>query len=123
MLISYYEDGTAAPKRLSRGMLILMGADVVFAAAILFAWTYISFFVAEPLAWATWMPINRGYGISGVLEYPFVMLWMLPLVGVGCAWLSLKAGRKPLAYACVAVPLVMLALVLGWYHLTPSDWH
>ena len=123
MLISYYEDGAAAPKRTSRGMALLMGANLLLAATILFAWTYIAFFVAEPIAWATWMPIHRGYGLTGVLEYPFVMLWLLPIGGVCGAWASLKAGQKTLAYACVAVPLVTLLLVMGWFHLTPSDWH
>jgi hypothetical protein len=123
MLISYYEDGTPAPKRTSHGMAVLMGANVLFAAAILFAWTYVALFVAEPLAWATWMPIHRGYGLAGALEYPFVVLWLLPLIGVGAAWVSLKAGQLTLAYACVAVPLVMLLLVLGWFHLAPADWH
>jgi hypothetical protein len=122
MLINYYEDGSAAPVRLSRPMIALMAMNGVFSSAILFAWTYIAFFVAEPLSWATWMPISRGFGFTGVLDYPFVMLWALPLVGVFGAWISIHAGRKPLAYAFVAVPLVMLALVMGWFHLAPPDW-
>ena len=123
MLITYYQDGSTVPKRASGVMTGLMALNVLFAAGILFAWTYVAFFVAEPLSWATWMPITRGYGLTGVLEYPFVMLWLFPLAGVFGAWLSLKAGHKPLAYACVAVPLAMLLLVMGWFYLTPSDWH
>ena len=123
MLITYYEDGTAAPKRTERAMALLIAANLVFAATTLFAWTYIAFFVAEPLAWATWMPIHRGYGVTGILEYPFVLLWLLPILGVCSAWVCLKGRRKPMAYACVAVPLVILALVLGWFYLAPTDWH
>lgn len=123
MLITYYEDGSSAPKRTSKGMVLLMGANLLFAGVILFAWTYIAFFLAEPIAWATWMPIHRGYGLSGIMEYPFVLLWLFPLVGVFGAWVSLKGGKKTFAYACVAVPLVIFVLVMTWYHLTPSDWH
>jgi len=123
MLINYYEDGVTAPARLSRVMIALMGANGVFASLIVFAWTYLALFVAEPLSWATWMPISRGYGPLGVFEYPFVMLWVMPLFGVFGAWISLQSGRKALAYSFVAVPLVMLCLVMGWYYLSPSDWH
>ncbi len=123
MLINYYEDGAAAPARTSRPMLALMIVNAAFACAFAFAWTYVAFFVAEPLSWATWMPITRGYGIYGALEYPFVMLWGMPVLGICGAWLSLQAGRKTLAYAFVGVPLAMLALVMGWFYLTPSGWH
>ncbi|MDX2155878.1 MAG: hypothetical protein SFW09_05130 [Hyphomicrobiaceae bacterium] len=122
MLITYYEDGSSAPKPLSLLLLALMLANGAFAAAILFAWTYVSLVVAEPLSWATWMPISRGYGITGVLDYPFIILWMLPLIGIFGAWVGVKGGRKTLAYSFVAIPLVMLALIFGWYYITPSDW-
>jgi hypothetical protein len=123
MLINYYEDGAVAPARTSRWMVTLMMANALLSSAIVFAWTYVALFVAEPLSWATWMSVSRGYGLTGVFEYPFVMLWGLPLLGVFGAWISLKAGRKTLAFAFVGVPLVMLGLVLGWYYATPSDWH
>lgn len=122
MLITYYEDGTEAPKQASRAMAGLMTVNAVMSSAILFSWTYVSLFVAEPLAWATWMPISRGYGLTGFFEYPFVMLWAMPLVGIGGAWVGLKGGRKTLAYAFAAIPPVMMILIVGWYYMTPPDW-
>jgi hypothetical protein len=123
MLINYYEDGAVAPGRTSRTLLTLMMANGLFSTAIVFAWTYIALVVAQPLSWATWMPVSRGYGLMGLLDYPFVLLWGLPLLGVFGAWMSMQARRKVLAYAFVGVPLVMLALVMGWYYLAPSEWH
>lgn len=123
MLISYYEDGAVAPKRTSPFLALLIGLNGLFSGGIVFAWTYLALFVAEPLAWATWMPITRGQGVTGLIDYPFVMLWVMPLLGIFGTWISLKGGNKPVAYAFVGVPLVMLLLVLGWFHLTPSDWH
>ncbi|MGD9803522.1 MAG: hypothetical protein AB7E81_18730 [Hyphomicrobiaceae bacterium] len=123
MLINYYEDGGLAPVRTPRLLLSLMIANSLFSTAIVFAWTYVSLVVAEPLSWATWMPVSRGYGLTGLIEYPFVMLWGMPLLGVFGAWLSLQARRRSLAFAFVAVPLVMLAFVMGWYYLTPTEWH
>jgi hypothetical protein len=123
MLINYYEDGAVAPVRTPRTLFALMTANGLFSTAIVFAWTYVALIVAEPMSWATWMPVSRGYGILGLLEYPFVLLWGLPLLGVLGAWMSMQARRKVLAYAFVGVPLVMLALVMGWYYFAPGGWH
>jgi hypothetical protein len=123
MLINYYEDGGVAPVRTSRTLLALMMANSLFSTAIVFAWTYVALVVAQPLSWATWMPVYRGYGLVGLFDYPFVLLWGLPLLGVFGAWMSMQGGRKSLAYAFVGVPLVMLALVMGWYYLAPGEWH
>ncbi len=122
-MINYSDTASATPVRASRLMATLMGLNGIVSSAILFAWTYIALFVAEPLSWATWMPISRGHGFTGVLDYPFVMLWVMPLIGIFGAWVGLQGGRKPLAYAFVMVPLGMLAMVMGWYHLVPTDWH
>lgn len=96
--------------------------NALLSLGILFAWTYVSMFVAEPLAWATWMPINRGYGFNGIFDYPFLMLWLLPIVGICGAWVGLKSGRQVLSYAFVGIPPVMLFLVTGWFYLAPPDW-
>jgi hypothetical protein len=122
MLISYYEDGTVAPRRIPVVLVGLMATNSLFAFAILFAWTYVALLVSEPLSWATWMPISRGQGLLGALEYPFVILWLLPLIGSFGGWVGIKGGRTTLAYAFVGVPLAMLLLVFGWYYLTPADW-
>jgi hypothetical protein len=122
-MINYADTASSAPVRTSRLMATLMGLNGIVASAILFAWTYIALFVAEPLSWATWMPISRGQGFTDVLDYPFVMLWVMPLIGIFGAWVGLQGGRKPLAYAFVMVPLGMLTMVMGWYHLVPMDWH
>ena len=123
MLITYYEDGSRVQKRLARPLVGLMALNGLFAAGIMFAWTYVSMFVAEPLAWATWMPISRGYGVTGIMDYPFIILWALPVIGICGAWVGDKGGRKVLAYAFVAVPLIMLVMIFGWYYGAPADWH
>lgn len=123
MLITYYEDGSTAPKQTSRGMAAMMCINAAISLSILFAWTYLALFVAEPFAWATWMPVNRGYGVKGVFDYPFLMLWLMPALGVFGAWVGLKGGRKAMAYSFLCIPPVMLMLIVGWFYLTPPDWH
>jgi hypothetical protein len=122
MLISYYEDGTSARREMEPLLVALMGLNCVLSSVILFAWTYIAYFVAEPLSWATWMPISRGSGFVGVLDYPFVLLWLLPLIGAFGGWAGRKSGNKVLAYAFVAVPVLMLLMIFGWFHLAPGEW-
>ena len=122
MSISYYEDGTPIARPQSRKLLALMIANALFASVMLFAWTVVSLFVAEPMAWATWMPISRGSSFEDVVRYPFVLLWLMPAGGIAGAWFATKAGKWALGYACVALPMVIMGLVFGWYYLTPPDW-
>lgn len=122
MLITYYEDGKVVRRGITPILVLLIMANLAISAVILFAWTYIAFFVAEPLSWATWLPVTRGNDLMGVFDYPFIILWNLPLIGAYGAWIGEKGGRKTMAYAFVAVPLIMASLVFGWYYLAPPDW-
>ncbi len=124
MLINYYEDGQkVASTRTSRKLLLLMTMNGLVAALVLFAWTLISVIASRPLAWATWMPVSRGYGIFSIFEYPFVMLWTLPLAGVCGAWVAAKARRWAVAYSAAGLPIALIAMIFGWYYLVPPEWH
>ncbi len=122
MLITYYQDGSRATRQFAPILSLFLTLNSLFSFCILFAWTYISYIVSEPLSWATWMPINRGYGLLGVLEYPFVLLWLFPLIGVAGAWTAVKARKTTLAYSFAAIPVVTLLLIFGWYYMAPPDW-
>lgn len=122
MSISYYSDGTTVVRPRSRRLLVMMAFNAVFAIVMLTAWTAVALFVAEPLSWATWMPVYQTVSVDQVLRYPFVVLWLWPLMGIAGGWLATKCGRPAIALACVALPMVVLAIVFGWYYLTPPDW-
>jgi hypothetical protein len=122
MTISYYEDGKG-DGRLPRRLLALMIANGCVAVVAVVAWTAASLFVAEPMSWATWVPISRGDSLDDLLEYPFVLLWLMPAAGAGAAWLAAKLRHRMAAYASVGLPLVLLGLVFGWYYLAPAAWH
>ncbi len=120
MTISYYDDGLRAPIRPSAFMTFLMLANSVIAMTVLFAWTAISLYIVEPIAWATWMPVRRGTSFEELFEYPFVMLWLMPVGGVIVAWLALKAGRRNLALTGLIVPIALLGLIFGWFYGAPT---
>jgi hypothetical protein len=122
MTISYYEDGKG-DGRLPRTLLGLMIANGCVALVAVVAWTAASLFVAEPMSWATWVPINRGDSLDDLMEYPFVLLWLMPAAGAGAAWLAAKLRNQMAAYASVGLPLVLLGLVFGWFYLAPAAWH
>ena len=122
MTISYYGDEARAPIQPSGTMTFLMLANAVVAMTVLFAWTAISLYIVEPIAWATWMPVRRGTTFEDLFEYPFVMLWFMPAAGIAGAWLALKLGRRALAITCVMLPLMLLGLIFGWYYLAPPEY-
>lgn len=119
MSISIYEGKV---RRNTRPLQMLMAVNVLFAAAVVFAWAILSWFVAEPVAWATWGSLYKG-SKPDLMDYPFVMLWAGP-IGLAClAWLAMKGDYMQLAYTATLLPGVMLGLILGWYHLAPLAWH
>lgn len=124
MSISYANDGTPVVyKKTSRTLLSLMLMNAAFAFFMLFAWKVASLFVMEPLSWATWAPVYRGSSLEDILRYPFIILWLWPVIGLCGAWASVKMGKQPLAFAFASMPVVVLSLVFGWFYLTPQDWH
>ncbi len=124
MSISYAND--EAPVIYKRTPLTLVGlmvANATFSFVILFSWRLVELFVSEPLSWATWVPVYRGSSYEDIFRYPFVVLWLWPLIGIFGAWISLKTARFPLAFAFASTPVAVLALVFGWFYLTPQGWH
>lgn len=122
MSISYSSDGRHVSRHKSRTLMSLIAINAAFAFVMLFAWKIASLFVIEPLTWATWMPVYRGSGLEDVVRYPFVLLWLWPIMGAAGAWFSANLGKQPVAFAFASLPIVILSLVFGWYYLTPPDW-
>jgi hypothetical protein len=120
--ISYYDDDTRAPITASGPLTFLMLTNAVIALTVLFAWTAVSLYIVEPIAWATWMPVRRGTSFEELFEYPFVLLWLLPAAGIGGAWLSLRTGRRGAAFLCAIAPIAFLGLIFGWFYLAPPTY-
>jgi len=120
--ISYYDNDPSASAGPSGTMTFLMLANAVIALTVLFAWTAVSLYIVEPIAWATWMPVRRGTSFEELCEYPFVMLWLGPITGIAGAWLALRLGRQTAAVICVVAPIAVLALIFGWYYGAPPPY-
>lgn len=121
MGISYYSDGTL-PRQMPRAIRAMIGINAIFGALILGAWTYVSVWVSEPIAWATWFRVYRSGNPFDIFEYPFVFLWGLPFVAIAGAWIAYKAGKRGLAYASVSLPIFMHGTLMAWFHFAPPEW-
>jgi hypothetical protein len=116
MTLSLYE---GKPRQNFRFLFALMVANATFAASSASWCTFMSLFVTDPFRWATW----HGLGSRPELfDYPFLLLWLLPVSGICGAWLADKAGNRRLARFFALFPLLFLGLVFGWYYLVPVEW-
>ena len=117
MSLSLYE---GKRRRDPASLIALQAANLLFAGSSIFLWALMSLFVAEPMRWAT----ARGVGTRPeLLDYPFVLLWLLAVAGACAAWIAQKAERLKLAYFLAFYPLLNFGLIVGWYYLAPVDWH
>ena len=121
MSINYKSDAVVAPPRPPL-MMAMMFVNAVFGLVVLGAWTYVSTLVAEPIAWATWRRIYRTGYMFDVFDYPFSMLWLMPLCFIGLAWVADRTGARGLAWTCVTIPILTHALIIGWFYLAPPEW-
>ncbi len=118
MSIDYQSDST----KLSRFVVALMLVNTGFAAMVLGGWTYMSQFAEEPVAWATWHRVYRSGQPSEIFDYPYVLLWMMPAGAVLIAWVASKAKSRGLSLASLTLPILLNAMVMGWFYLAPYEW-
>ncbi len=107
---------------LPRAMRAMMAMNAAFGVAVLGAWTYMAVYLAQPIAWATWISVYRGQGIFDAFNYPFILLWLPPFSAIAAAWFAEKASMRGLAYAVVLTPLLMHAFIIGWFNFAPPHW-
>jgi hypothetical protein len=102
----------------ARSVLLLIVLNAGLAVACVFAWSLLGVLVADPIAWATWVPLGRS-GTPDYFRYPFGLLWMMPAGGALVAWMGLKLDHNRLAWVGSLFPLALLGIVFGWYYLAP----
>ena len=122
MLITYSADGKPATTPHGHILAALIIVDAAFALTVIFGWTFVSFFISEPVHWATWQAVGPGSTFLELFSYPFAMLWLMPATGILGAWAAHKSKRFSVAYTFALLPIVFLGLIFGWYYFTPADW-
>ncbi len=108
--VSLYEGRAYDPNRFVRLMAVV---NIVFACVVLFAWSEIATYLDAPMAVAADAGIARRPGFS---EYPYVLLWTLPILGSLGAWLAFRAEKFLFAKFLAAYPALVILGAVFWYH-------
>ncbi len=106
--------------RQSNWPFILIGVNLVFVGLCTFGWSLASILVADALSWATWSQVGRS--MPEFYEYPFMLLWALPLGGSCAAWMCHKVRMERVSFACAFLPISLFSTIIGWYNLAPVWW-
>jgi apolipoprotein N-acyltransferase len=122
MLMAYNPDQKVMPRRAPGRVHALMMANATFAAISIFGWSALAQVIADPLAWATWNPVNHAMRNEEFLEYPVCMLWLMPMAGIAISWLALKARRSAVAYAGQFIPIGVISLMVIFFYFVPEQW-
>lgn len=117
MTLSYYDGKLKTESKLASWLMVI---NFCGALAFLGLWAALSMVIEEPLRWATRHAISPN---PPVMEYPYLMLWLMPLSSACTGWLAIKAEAPALARFAGVYPILLLSLMLGWYYLTPAYWH
>lgn len=112
MSSSFWQGG----ERKGKFLPLLILCNLAFAGTTVFAWAIVALFVAEPISWATWSSLGT-HSRPGLFEYPFVLLWMLPIIGASIAWLSDRFKLKRLSRLSAIFPLSLIGLAIAWYNI------
>ncbi len=117
MGLTYYEDGRKPRTRFATAMMVVNG---VLMSAMAFYWSGVASVLNEPVRWA----MRQGVSINpSWLEYPYLMLWFVPMLCLIGGWLALKARADGIARILGVYPSLTLILMVGWYYAAPHHWH
>ncbi len=108
--VSLYEGRAYDPNRFVRLMAVV---NITFACVVLFAWSEIATYLDAPMAVAADAGIARRPDFS---EYPYVLLWTLPILGSLGAWLAFRAEKFLFAKFLAAYPTIVILGAVFWYH-------
>ena len=117
MTVTLYETARQHNRPLLR---MLMLTNIAFAALVLGAWTVTAMVVSDPISWATWRNIGGARSWDEIIQYPYLMLWSLPLCAVLAAWVAVQAKKWRLALGIAVTPILFLGLTIALYYILPN---
>lgn len=118
MTMSYYDVKNEKRPRtaLAKAWMLL---NAVIALGMGVYWSGVAVFVGEPFKWA----MRQGVGASpNLFEYPYLTLWLAPILCMIGGWLALRAKQPNVARIVGSYPTFMLAVMIGWFNLAPTHW-
>ncbi|MEQ1612560.1 MAG: hypothetical protein ABL904_07385 [Hyphomicrobiaceae bacterium] len=107
----------ARKAHIDRRMRAVAILNVAFSALMLGLWSNVPRILAEPVRWATWAPLGAH---PDLFEFPFVMLWGLPLAGIAVAWPIRQGGSSRLAIWVASFPMLYIGTLIGGFYVIPG---
>jgi hypothetical protein len=69
------------------------------------------------MSWATWRAIGTIGHRPDLFEYPFLLIWGLPVVAAVLAFFNYTFGLRKLASVIALFPLVLMTVIVLWWYV------
>ena len=93
-------------------------ADIAMFMAVVLAWPLVHPLFGATVEWAVGQSAHHA-AWQDMLNYPYVLLWGMPLGGSIVAWSAMRANSHQLALISAALPVVLFALAICWFDFAP----
>ena len=93
--------------------------NLALSLGVLVAWPNYSEAIADPVS------VIAGGGSSikpSAFEYPYLLLWLIPLTGIGAAYVAKAMDSNPLAKFFAAYPLLLTIVSCAWLYFYAGFW-
>ena len=107
---------TARTDQIQRRLAVAMLVNAAFAGGVIMRAEATALLLVDPIRWATWTAMSSR---PDLFEFPFVMLWAMPVLAVGIAWVLKTGGALRVAVWVSCFPLLYLGTLFGCYHVLP----
>lgn len=111
MSVSLYEGERYDPKRF---VTIMMAVNLAICVVVLFSWPIVGPLLADPISAAAESSLD-GTHTPSIVDYPYVVLWLLPMLGAVGSWLTSNLGQPTLSKFLAAYPLLLIISSCAWY--------
>jgi hypothetical protein len=94
--------------------------NLLFSISVLLAWPEMSPVLADPIAVMTGGGVPRN---PTIVDYPYFLLWLTPMVGVAGVYIARAFGFRPLARFMGTFPLLLTLLSVAWLYWVSDYWN
>ncbi len=110
------ESTSAKEDQLDRRLYVVSALNACFIGLTLWGWSILYPLVAGPLRWGTGQIVPSH---PEALDYPYAVLWILPIIATLSAFLLRREGQRPLAILVAAAPLLFLVILIAVFTVAP----
>lgn len=110
------ESTSAKEDQLDRRLYVVSALNACFIGLTLWAWSLLYPLVAAPLRWGTGQIVPSH---PDALDYPYAILWGLPMMATLVALVLRREGQRPLAILVAAAPLLFLIVLIVVFNVLP----